>query len=99
MSRGASESSAFRLRAGFAFGVLLLAAGGLVARAVNLQLIDREFLISQGDARFVRDVSTTANRGSIVDRNGVTLAVSTPMDSAWRRCVSVWRPLMVLPHA
>ena len=39
MSRGASESSAFRLRAGFAFGVLLLAAGGLVARAVNLQLI------------------------------------------------------------
>jgi cell division protein FtsI (penicillin-binding protein 3) len=83
MSRGASESSAFRLRAGFAFGVLLLAAGGLVARAVNLQLIDREFLISQGDARFVRDVSTTANRGSIVDRNGVTLAVSTPMDSAW----------------
>jgi cell division protein FtsI (penicillin-binding protein 3) len=63
--------------------VLLLAAGGLVARAVNLQLIDREFLISQGDARFVRDVSTTANRGSIVDRNGVTLAVSTPMDSAW----------------
>ena len=84
MSRAArSDSANFRLRAWFAFGALSLAAGGLVARAIDLQLVDREFLISQGDARFTREVTTTANRGSIVDRNGVTLAVSTPMESAW----------------
>jgi cell division protein FtsI (penicillin-binding protein 3) len=84
VSRAArSDAASFRLRGWFAFGVVLLAAGGLLARAVDLQLIDRGFLISQGDARFTREVSTTANRGSIVDRNGVTLAVSTPMESAW----------------
>jgi cell division protein FtsI (penicillin-binding protein 3) len=84
MSRAArSDATHFRLRAWFALGVLFVAAGGLLARAVDLQLIDKQFLISQGDARFTREVSTTANRGSIVDRNGLTLAASTPMESAW----------------
>ncbi len=31
----------FRLRAGFAFVLLLLGAGGLLARAVDLQLLNR----------------------------------------------------------
>lgn len=84
MSRAArSDSHAFGLRAWFAFGVLVLAAGGLVARAVQLQLVDREFLISQGDSRFTRDVATLANRGAILDRNGTPLAVSTPVESVW----------------
>ena len=55
----------------------------LVARAVDLQLLDREFLISQGEARSSRTVSTGATRGTIVDRNGQLLAISTPVDSAW----------------
>ena len=84
MSRAArSDSSSFRIRAFFAFGVLLLAAGGLVARAVDLQLVDHKFLISQGDARFTREVTTVANRGSILDRNGTPLAISTPVESVW----------------
>lgn len=78
-----SESSSFALRAWLAFGVLVVAACGLVARAVDLQLVDREFLISQGDARFTREVATLANRGAILDRNGTPLAVSTPVESVW----------------
>jgi cell division protein FtsI (penicillin-binding protein 3) len=84
MSRAArSDVGSFRLRAWFVFGVLLLGAGGLLARAVDLQLVDREFLISQGDARFMREVPTVANRGAIIDRNGTPLAISTPVDSVW----------------
>jgi cell division protein FtsI (penicillin-binding protein 3) len=84
MSRAAAnDARSFRMRAWFVFGVLMLAAGGLVARAVELQLVDREFLISQGEDRFTREVSTVANRGAIVDRNGSPLAISTPVESAW----------------
>lgn len=88
-----SDAGSFRVRAWFAFGVLALGAGGLLARAVDLQLVDKEFLISQGDARFTREVTTVANRGAIVDRNGTPLAISTPVDSVWANP----RELGVLP--
>jgi cell division protein FtsI (penicillin-binding protein 3) len=78
-----TDAGAFRLRAGLVFGVLLVGAAGLVARAVDLQWVDREFLISQGDARFTREVTTIANRGAILDRSGSPLAISTPVDSVW----------------
>ncbi|MEE4638388.1 MAG: penicillin-binding transpeptidase domain-containing protein [Wenzhouxiangella sp.] len=64
-------------------GVMLLAAGVLVARAVNLQVTDTEFLQSQGEARFLRQVEIPTVRGSILDRHGEPLAVSTPVDSVW----------------
>ncbi len=90
MSRAAkTDSSRFRLRVFFAFGVLLLGATGLVVRAVDLQLLDYEFLISEGDARFTRDVTTVANRGSILDRNGTPLAISTPVESVWANPVEL----------
>jgi len=73
----------FRLRALFLFAVLLLGAAGLLARAVDLQLVEYKFLVNQGDARFLRDVTTVANRGSILDRNGAPLAISTPVSSVW----------------
>lgn len=73
----------FRGRLRFAFGVLVLGALALVARAVDLQLLDQEFLESQGDARFTRVAKLSANRGSIYDRNGEPLAVSTPVDTVW----------------
>ncbi len=73
----------FRLRAGFAFVLLVLGAGGLLARAVDLQLLNPEFLIKEGDARSMRDVPTQAGRGSIFDRNGEPLAVSTPVESVF----------------
>jgi cell division protein FtsI (penicillin-binding protein 3) len=63
----------------------MLTLGGLalVARAVFLQVIDEDFLNRQGDARILRDVKLSANRGMVLDRNGEPLAVSTPVDTVW----------------
>jgi cell division protein FtsI (penicillin-binding protein 3) len=64
-------------------GVLAVAGLGLVARAIDLQVVHQKFLQQQGDARFLRDVPIQVSRGAIYDRNGVPLAVSTPMLSLW----------------
>ena len=60
-----------------------LAAVTLVWRAVCLQVLDKEFLLSQGEARHLRVVTLPAHRGVIQDRNGEPLAVSTPVESVW----------------
>lgn len=70
-------------RSGFVLCLMSLAALGLLWRAVDLQLIDKTFLQRQGDARFLRVVSSPAHRGRILDRHGESLAVSTPVDSIW----------------
>ncbi len=72
-----------RKRLALVAGVLSLAAVGLVARAVDLQVVHQKFLQKQGDARFLREVEIPVSRGTIYDRNGVPLAVSTPMLSLW----------------
>ena len=61
--------------------ILVLATTGLVARAVDLQVIRKQFYQDQGDARFLREVPIPVSRGTIFDRNGEPLAVSTPMVS------------------
>jgi cell division protein FtsI (penicillin-binding protein 3) len=76
-------SYSFALRLWLLFGVLLAAAVALMGRAVDLQLVDHGFLAQQGDERFSRIASITAHRGSVTDRNGEPLAVSTPVDSVW----------------
>jgi cell division protein FtsI (penicillin-binding protein 3) len=63
--------------------LFLLCAIALVARAVNLQVVDAEFLQDQGEARYLREVQVPTRRGNILDRNGEPLAVSTPVDSVW----------------
>ncbi len=63
--------------------VFLLCSVALVARAVNLQIVDTEFLQDQGEARYLREVVVPTRRGNILDRNGEPLAVSTPVDSVW----------------
>ena len=53
----------------------------LVGRAVDLQVLSKQFLKHQGDIRQIDDVSVSAYRGMIKDRNGAPLAVSTPVES------------------
>ncbi len=60
-----------------------LFAASLVARAVHLQVLDKEFLNQQADTRHLRTETISAHRGTIVDRNGEPLAISTPVDSIW----------------
>jgi cell division protein FtsI (penicillin-binding protein 3) len=69
----------FRTRLRLVLGMLVLIAVALVARAVDLQLLDEGFLEGQGDARFTRVAKLSAIRGGIYDRNGEPLAASTPV--------------------
>jgi len=73
----------FRLRLVVVFGLLLAAGVALASRAVQLQLVQHRFLASEGAARFTRVAAISAHRGTITDRYGEPLAVSTPVDSVW----------------
>ncbi len=83
MSRARAPKVNLRVRL---YGVLLVfgvAGSGLLARAIDLQVLRKDFYQEQGDARFLREVPIPAYRGSITDRNGEPLAVSTPVVSLW----------------
>jgi cell division protein FtsI (penicillin-binding protein 3) len=60
-----------------------LIAAALAARAVHLQVLNKEFLNQQADTRHLRRERISAHRGTITDRNGEPLAISTPVDSIW----------------
>jgi len=80
MSKKATISRARRLLLG---GLMLCGFAVLAARSAQLQLVDREFLQGQADARHLRVVQVAAHRGMITDRNGEPLAISTPVQSVW----------------
>ena len=82
-SNRAFSQEQFRTRLRLVLGMLVLIAVALVARAVDLQLLDEGFLEGQGDARFTRVAKLSAIRGGIYDRNGEPLAASTPVDTVW----------------
>lgn len=63
---------------GFALFAVILAG-----RAFELQVVQQDFLVDQGDRRHLRTVSVPAVRGSIRDRNGEPLALSAPTESVW----------------
>ncbi|MDH3859937.1 MAG: penicillin-binding transpeptidase domain-containing protein, partial [Gammaproteobacteria bacterium] len=67
----------------FVLLVLVSLLGGLVARALYLQIVEQDFLASQGVQRQIRTIETPAYRGAILDRFGTPLAISTPVDSVW----------------
>jgi len=67
----------------FVLLVMLSLLAGLVGRALYLQVVEQDFLTSQGGQRQIRTIETPAYRGSILDRFGTPLAISTPVDSVW----------------
>jgi cell division protein FtsI (penicillin-binding protein 3) len=82
-ARATAAPVSFRWRAYLLMGLLACGAGGLIWRAVSLQLVDHTFLAKEGDARVSRVATIAAHRGTITDRYGEPLAVSTPVDSIW----------------
>ncbi|MDP9082159.1 MAG: penicillin-binding protein 2, partial [Pseudomonadota bacterium] len=67
------QAKRYRWRSLLVLSLVLLGAVGLVARAVELQLVDHGFLAKQGDDRSMRVVKIAAHRGAITDRNGEPL--------------------------
>ncbi|WP_353572104.1 penicillin-binding protein 2 [Candidatus Albibeggiatoa sp. nov. BB20] len=55
----------------------------LIWRAIDLQVMHKEFLQDQGEARHLRTITLSAHRGMLLDRHGEPLAISTPVDSIW----------------
>ena len=77
------HTASFRWRAYLLLGVLACSAVALVWRAVELQLIDKGFLQKRGTQNYSRVIEIASHRGTIVDRYGEPLAVSTPVDSIY----------------
>lgn len=84
-SAGLSQALLNKLkwRRRFVMAGLAVAGVSLSVRAVQLQVVDSQFYVDQGDSRQQRTVEIPAHRGMILDRNGEPLAMSTPVDSIW----------------
>jgi cell division protein FtsI (penicillin-binding protein 3) len=63
--------------------LLLLGFVVLAARAFYVQVMLADFLETEGNKRQVRTLDVPAPRGTIVDRHGDILALSTPVASVW----------------
>jgi len=87
MTRGAETkqqtAQRFAGRTTLVLACFAVFASALVARAVYLQVLDKDFLNQQADTRHLRTEKISAHRGTITDRNGEPLAISTPVDSIW----------------
>jgi len=81
------------LLAGFALG-----AFALEGRILYLQLVNKEFLTEQANDRHLRTVQISAHRGTLTDRYGEPLAVSTPVDTVWANPQELKPSLARLPE-
>ncbi|WP_404300425.1 peptidoglycan D,D-transpeptidase FtsI family protein [Alicycliphilus denitrificans] len=70
-------------RSQFIVAGMALAFLGLAGRAAYVQVFGNAFFQRQGEVRFARTLELPANRGRILDRNGLILASSVPAASIW----------------
>ncbi|MNU31819.1 Peptidoglycan synthase FtsI precursor [compost metagenome] len=77
------EGALFPWRFRLMVALLGIMVAAICWRIIDLQVVDRDFLKGQGDARSVRHIPIPAHRGLITDRNGEPLAVSTPVTTLW----------------
>ena len=70
-------------RSKFIVAVIAIGFVALVGRAAFIQVISNDFYQRQGEVRFARTLELPANRGRILDRNGLILASSVPAPSIW----------------
>ena len=70
-------------RSKFIVAMIALGFVGLGVRAAYVQVISNDFYQRQGEVRFARTLEMPANRGKLLDRNGLILASSVPAASIW----------------
>jgi len=84
MRRGAETkediSKRFIMRSFWVFGFFVFFSIILILRSTYLQVLNKDFLIHQGNLRQLKTVDIAAYRGTITDRNNKTLAISIPVD-------------------
>jgi cell division protein FtsI (penicillin-binding protein 3) len=70
-------------RSKFIVASLALGFVVLAGRSAWVQVFGNAFFQKQGEVRFARTMELPANRGRILDRNGLLLATSVPAPSIW----------------
>jgi cell division protein FtsI (penicillin-binding protein 3) len=70
-------------RSKFIVAALATAFAGLAGRAAYVQVFGNDFFQRQGEVRFARTLELPANRGRVLDRNGLILASSVVAQSIW----------------
>ena len=63
--------------------VIFCSMGLLMWRAVDLQVVNKHFLQTQGAKRHISVVPVSTYRGKIFDRDGEIMAISSPVQSVW----------------
>jgi len=81
--KNSKKASDFSGRRKLVLVFMLLGVCVLILKAIQLQVMDTQFLQKQGRSRQVGTVKIAAYRGQIKDRNGESLAVSAPVESVW----------------
>ena len=76
-----SPLKSFFRRSIFVACVMILISGGLVWRLVYFQILDSDRYIAHGASQRMKTEKVLAQRGSILDRHGVDLAISVPRNS------------------
>jgi len=76
-----SPLKSFFRRSIFVACVMILISGGLVWRLVYFQILDSDRYIAHGASQRMKTEEVLAQRGSILDRHGVDLAISVPRNS------------------
>jgi cell division protein FtsI (penicillin-binding protein 3) len=64
-------------------GFLGLGVAIVLARAFQLTVLQRDFLVQEGDKRHIRTLVIPGHRGAIRDRRGEPLALSAPVETIW----------------
>jgi cell division protein FtsI (penicillin-binding protein 3) len=67
----------------FILACFMLVMCTLIYRAVDLQVLNNQYLQKRGEAVYLRDIKLPAYRGKITDRDGHALAISAPVSSVW----------------
>ena len=75
--------------------ILAVAFGGVTARLGQLQILRHAELSAMAERQYSRTVVLHAQRGPIVDRQGATLAASSPAESLFAQPRSVGDPVRV----
>lgn len=70
-------------RAKFVLTCFMIFTAVLAVRAIDLQVLNRDFLTGEGAKRHVRTLEVPGGRGAILDRRGEPLALSAPVESVW----------------